>query len=68
MPERTARANAAKSKVRARVEHVFARQKDQMGLFVRTIGIRRAEAKITLANLAFNIHRLIFHETRATTG
>lgn len=31
MPERTARANAADPKVRARVEHVFARQKDQMG-------------------------------------
>jgi IS5 family transposase len=46
MPERTAKANAAKSKVRARVEHVFARQKDQMGLSIRTIGIKRAEAKI----------------------
>ena len=55
MPERTAQANAAKSKVRARVEHVFARQKDQMGLFIRTIGIKRAEAKITLANLAYNM-------------
>lgn len=68
MPERTARANAAESKVRARVEHVFARQKDQMGLFIRTIGIKRAEAKITLANLAYNMHRLIFHERRAATG
>ena len=68
MPERTAKANAAKSKVRARVEHVFVQQKDQMGLFVRTIGIKRAEAKITLANLAYNMHRLIFHEQRAATG
>lgn len=68
MPERTAHANAAKSKVRARVEHVFARQKDQMGLFIRTIGIKRAEAKITLANLAYNMHRLIFHERRAAMG
>ncbi len=68
MPERTAKANAAKSKVRARVEHVFARQKDQMGLFIRTIGIKRAEAKITLANLAHNMHRLIFHERRAAMG
>ena len=31
MLARTARANAARSTVRARVEHVFARQKDQMG-------------------------------------
>jgi IS5 family transposase len=68
MPERTAKANAAKSKVRARVEHVFARQKDQMGLFIRTIGIKRAEAKITLANLAYNMNRLIFHERRAAMG
>ena len=68
MPERTARANVAKSKVRARVDHVFARQKDQMGLFIRTIGIKRVEAKITLANLAYNMHRLIFHERRATMG
>ena len=65
MPARTARANAAKSTVRARVEHVFARQKDQMALFIRTVGIARAEAKITLANLAYNIDRLIFHERRA---
>jgi hypothetical protein len=36
-----------------------------MGLSVRTIGIARAEAKITLANLAYNIDRLIFHERRA---
>jgi hypothetical protein len=61
----TARANAARSTVRARIEHVFARQKDQVGLFIRTIGISRAEAKITLANLAYNIDRLIFHERRA---
>ena len=43
MSKRTSGANAKRSAVRARVEHVFARQKDQMGLFVRTIGIARAE-------------------------
>ena len=68
MPVHTARANATRSAVRARVEHVFARQKDQMGLFIRTIGLRRADAKITLVNLAYNIDRLIFHERRAATG
>ena len=68
MPTRTAHANAAKSTVRARVEHVFARQKNQMGLFIRTIGIARAETKIALANLAYNIDRLIFHERRAARG
>jgi transposase len=68
MPVRTARANAARSAVRARIEHVFARQKDQMGLVIRTIGIARAAAKITLANLAYNIDRLIFHERRNATA
>ena len=43
------------SVVRARVEHVFAHQKDRMGLFIRTIGQVRAEAKIGLANLAYNL-------------
>ena len=60
MPARTAQANAAKSSIRARVEHVFARQKDQMRLFVRTIGIARAEAKIGLANLAYNMRRAVW--------
>jgi hypothetical protein len=38
--------NNAKSKIRSRVEHVFAEQKDRMGLFIRTIGIARATTKI----------------------
>jgi hypothetical protein len=37
-------------------------------LFIRTIGLHRAEAKITLVNLAYNMHRMIFHERRAATG
>lgn len=53
MPTNIARANGAKSKVRAAVEHVFARQKGPMGLVVRTIGIARATVKIGLAQ-----HRL----------
>ena len=39
MPAATRRANNAKSKIRSRVEHVFAEQKVRIGLFVRTIGI-----------------------------
>lgn len=68
MPERTARSNAKKSAVRARVEHVFGQQKDRMGLFIRTIGIERAEAKIGLVNIAYNMQRLIFHERRSATA
>ena len=68
MPRATARANARKSSIRARVEHVFAHQKNRFGLFIRTIGIARAEAKLTLANIADNMDRLIFHERRSATG
>jgi IS5 family transposase len=59
MPGRTARANGAKSKVRAKIEHVFAEQKSRMGLFIRTVGLDRARIKIGLANLTYNVKRLI---------
>jgi len=62
MPANVARANAKKSAVRAHVEHIFAEQKARMGLFVRTIGIARATTKIGLANLAYNMRRLIWLE------
>jgi IS5 family transposase len=65
MPDRMRRANAEKSRVRCCVEHVFAEQKSRMGLFVRTIGIARATTKIGLANLVYNLKRLIFLEKRA---
>jgi IS5 family transposase len=68
MPQATARVNAKKSSIRARVEHVFAHQKTRFGLFIRTIGLARAEAKLTLANLAYNFDRLIFHERRNAVG
>lgn len=64
MSKRTAKANAKKSKVRARVEHVFAQQKDRMGLFVRSIGLKRAEATITMANIAYNLGRWRWWATR----
>ena len=60
MPTNVSRANGAKSKVRAAIEHVFARQKGPMGLVVRTIGIARATVKIGLANLAYNMRRAVW--------
>ena len=60
MSERRRRANALKSKIRSRVEHVFAVQKHKMGLFVRTVGMARATTKIGLANLVYNMRRLVF--------
>ncbi len=68
MPQKIARANAAKSSVRAAVEHVFAHQKNRFGLLIRTIVIARAEAKLTLANVAYNFDRLIFHERARAMG
>lgn len=57
MPAHMARGNRTKSRIRAKVEHVFAEQKARMGLFIRTIGLARAEAMITLANIAYNMKR-----------
>lgn len=65
MPRRIAKANATKSAVRVRVERPldtprFAhaqqnQQKDTMRLFIRGIGIARARATITIANIAYNL-------------
>lgn len=64
MPKRSRRANAAKSAVRAKVEHVFAHQKARMGMTIRTIGLKRAQAAITLANMAFNMSRWRWLDSR----
>ena len=62
------RANAARSKIRSAVEHPFAEQKSRMGLFIRTIGLDRATAKIGMANIAFNMKRLAYWERREVTA
>lgn len=52
--------NRTKSAVRARVEHVFGAQiNDIAGTLVRTIGLLRAKAKIGMKNLAYNMRRLV---------
>ena len=52
--------NRTKSAVRARVEHVFGAQTNDMGgTLVRTIGLIRAKAKIGMKNLAYNMRRLV---------
>ena len=68
MPEAIARANGKKSKVRAFVEHVFARQKGPMALVIRTIGLTRATMKIGLANLAYNMKRMLWLTSRPVTA
>nr|WP_279308174.1 transposase [Niveispirillum sp. BGYR6] len=59
MSNRTAKANALKAAIRAKVEHPFAMLKGPMKLFIRTIGIKRAEATITLAAMAYNMKRWV---------
>jgi len=62
MPRHIQRSNAGKSVVRSRLEHVFADQKSQTGLFIRTIGITRATMRIGLANIVYNLHHFLFLE------
>ena len=55
-----AAANRVKSRIRARIEHVFGAQETAPGgRIVRTIGIVRARLKIGLQNLAYNMRRLM---------
>ncbi len=68
MPVHHERANAAWSKVRSAIEHPFVGMKTRMGLFVRTIGIDRARARIGMANIAFNMKRLLFRERKGAVA
>jgi IS5 family transposase len=54
------RNNTAKSRIRARVEHVFASLNHFGGIFIRTIGIKRAEFQIGLMNLTYNLTRYTY--------
>jgi hypothetical protein len=64
--ERQQNANRKKSKVRARVEHIFGAQETAPGgRIVRSIGFARAAAKIGLQNLVYNIRRLVTLERTA---
>ncbi len=52
--------NRARSRIRARVEHVFGHQVTAMGgKLIRTIGLLRARAKIGLKNLTYNFQRFL---------
>lgn len=65
MPAHIKRGNATKSTIRAAVEHVFGRQKAGGALFIRTIGLSRAEASMTLANMAYNMRRWCWLDRRS---
>jgi IS5 family transposase len=64
MPEASSKANNRRSRIRASVEHVFARQKDKMKLYIRTIGLARATLKIGMANIVYNMQRYVWHSTK----
>ena len=54
-------ANTERSRARVRVEHVFGHIETAMnGCYVRTVGKLRADAKIGLENIAYNISRFTF--------
>jgi IS5 family transposase len=55
------RSNRRKSRIRARVEHVFAHITNSMnGFRIRSIGMMRARSNIGLINLAYNIVRSVY--------
>lgn len=59
LTKRQQRENRARSRIRARVEHVFGHQvKAMRQSVVRSIGLARVRARIALANLAYNMSRL----------
>ena len=59
LTKRQQRENRARSRIRARVEHVFGHQVKAMHqTVVRGIGLARIRARIALTNLAYNMSRL----------
>lgn len=56
--------NTTKSKIRVKVEHIFADQKNRMGLFISTIGLSRARFKISMGNFVYNFTKLSFWERK----
>ena len=69
LSEREKRGNKTRSKVRARVEHIFGAQSNDMGgTLVRGIGLIRATARIGLKNLTYNMRRLVQLQRLAATA
>jgi IS5 family transposase len=58
LTETQRRHNRQKSKIRALVEHVFGFMENLMnGIYLRTLGMKRAKCVIGLANLVYNLCR-----------
>lgn len=66
LTKREEQGNRTKARVRARVEHVFGSQANDMGgTLVRSIGAMRARTQIGLRNLAYNMRRFTHLENAA---
>ncbi len=64
---REKKSNTRKSKIRARVEHVFGSMtNEQGGLYFRVIGMERNALKIGMMNVVYNMRRFVtLHNQRA---
>ncbi|MGR3277962.1 transposase, partial [Acaryochloris marina NIES-2412] len=61
LTEEQKKTNRSKSKVRAKVEHVFGAWVMNLGgKQVRCIGIQRVRAQLGLKDLAYNVRRYVF--------
>jgi IS5 family transposase len=68
LTEQEKKANTRKSKIRARVEHVFGSiTNEQGGLFSRVIGFARNSVKIGMMNITYNMRRLVSLNRIATS-
>lgn len=65
MPAHIKRGNNTRSKHRAPIEHVYAVQKNIFGLVIRSIGMARAKIRIGIANIAYNMRRMVQIRRRA---
>ena len=60
LTETDQQANRRKSKIRARVEHVFGSiSNEQGGLYFRVIGLARTAVKIGMMNVVYNMRRFV---------
>lgn len=61
LTDRGKEANRKRSRVRARVEHIFGMQASfGVGKYIRTVGLARARLKIGMMNLAYNLKRFVW--------
>ena len=70
LSDRDKAANKRKSKVRARVEHVFGSiSNEQGGLYTRVIGLARTAMKVGMMNVVYNMRRFVtLHRMSASTS